>query len=369
MIIDKTRDKIQEDILNSLPRKPTGRLLLAPRVGKSRLAINLIKREQPKSILWVTPSAKLADEDILEEFTRWDAKEYLPKLTTVTYRSLHKIVGHFELIILDEEQHLTENNSVNLITKSLSYDYLITLTGTPTKHQNKKDLYFKLQLKVLYHIPLKEAVNMDLLADYSVRVVQVDLSAEKNIKAGNQKRPFLTSEIKQYQYLTGVIEKAKLEFDRTLKFKILTRMRFIHNSPSKLSVAKYLKQKLTGTKILFCSNIKQAETLSKHVYHSKTNDKALQSFLKGEIKELAMVNAGGVGFTYKNLDHLIITQIDSNKNGNTVQKACRTLLKQNNYKATIWIICLLGTQDEVWVKETLKAFNQEKITFTKLKLN
>ncbi len=60
-------------------------------------------------------------------------------------------------------------------------------------------------------------------------------------------------------------------------------------------------------------------------------------------------------------------QIDSDKNGLTTQKICRTLLGQKNYKANVWIICLAGTQDEVWLEEALKSFDKEKIEFINFK--
>lgn len=36
---------------------------------------------------------------------------------------------------------------------------------------------------------------------------------------------------------------------------------------------------------------------------------------------------------------------------------------QKGYKATIWIICLLGTQDEKWVKSALQNFDSTKIEY------
>ncbi len=38
-----------------------------------------------------------------------------------------------------------------------------------------------------------------------------------------------------------------------------------------------------------------------------------------------------------------------------------------NYKANVWIICLAGTQDEVWLEEALKSFDKEKIEFINFK--
>ena len=70
---NKEKAKLQKDIVESLDLKPHGRLLLAPRSGKTKLAIDIIKKNKPKSILWVTALAKLAEEDIPGEFDPWAA--------------------------------------------------------------------------------------------------------------------------------------------------------------------------------------------------------------------------------------------------------------------------------------------------------
>ena len=69
------KNRIQKEIVDSLDSNPRGRLILAPRTGKTKVGIDLIKREKPKSILWVTPSSKLADEDKQAEFHLWGAKK------------------------------------------------------------------------------------------------------------------------------------------------------------------------------------------------------------------------------------------------------------------------------------------------------
>lgn len=99
---NKEKSKIQKEIVDSLDMFPHGRLLLAPRVGKSKLAIDIIKKNNPDSILWVTPSAQLAEKDIPDEFDVWKATKFKKKLTTVTWMSLNKMKGHHTLIILDK---------------------------------------------------------------------------------------------------------------------------------------------------------------------------------------------------------------------------------------------------------------------------
>lgn len=97
------KDKVQKLILQEIGSNPHGLLLLAPRIGKTKIGIDIIKRDKPKKILWITPSTKLRDKDIPEEFATWKAKTYLKKATIVCWASLSSVKGHYDLIIMDEK--------------------------------------------------------------------------------------------------------------------------------------------------------------------------------------------------------------------------------------------------------------------------
>lgn len=364
---DKEKSALQKEIVDSLPLKPTGRLLLAPRVGKSRVVINIIKKNKPKSILWVTPSSQLATVDIPAEFVKWKATSYSKKLTTVTFASLNKIKGHYEFIIIDEEQKVTLNNFKNLLDKTLTYDYLISMTGTATKHDDKQDLYKKLGLKVLYDLNINTAVDIGMLANYEINVVEVEMLKDRNITAGSKEKPFLTTEEANYQYIHNQTNTAIFQKRKDMMFRILHRMRTVYNSPAKLKVAKHLISTLEGKKLVFCATIKQSEELCEHTYNSTTDDSNLLAFNEDKISTIGMVNSGGIGYTYKNIDHLILVQSDSDKNGEVCQKISRSLLQQKDYKATIWIICLMRTQDEKWVASALESFDKKRINYINFK--
>ena len=145
------------------------------------------------------------------------------------------------------------------------------------------------------------------------------------------------------------------------------RRNVIGNSPSKLGAAKYIFNSLEGRNIVFAVSMKQAEDLCDYVYHGKTDDIDLKKFVSGEVNNIAMVNKGGTGYTYTEIDNLLLTQIDSDVNGLTSQKIARTLLEQGDYEATVWITCLRKTQDEVWLASTLANFDEKKIEYINFK--
>jgi len=356
---------MQEEIIASLPSKPSGRLLLAPRFGKTKLMTDIIRREKPSSILWASPSAKLCEIDLPAEFVKWEVSEYLKSTTFVTYASLHKATGHYDMIVLDEEQCLTENNAINLISKNLSCNYMISMTGVPTEHSHKKELYMQLGLnRILYSVNINEAVEAGILSNYDITLVRVKLDERNNLLISKPQMCFWTSERRNYEYLSQAIETAKRDgtSNKGLMFRIFARMRFIGNSPSKLAAVKYyLGQEIKGKTLIFADNIKQAKTLCPYTFHSKTDDKCLKLFQEDKIERIAMVNSGGTGYTYKEIDNLVITQANSDKNGMVSQKISRTLLMQPDYKAHIWLFVLEETQDEKWVQLVLDRFDRSKV--------
>lgn len=363
MKIDKEREEILREILSVSPVNPHGRYKVTPRVGKTRLAIELIKRDKPKSILWVTPQKELAETEIPKEFITWKAKSYLKKLTTVTWKSLAKCTGSYDLIVLDEEQCITENNSTNLFDGTLDYRNIISMTGTQTKDESKVNIYDRLYLKPIYSMDIEDAVERNIVSDYTINVVKIPLPKEKTLPVTFKKDgpTVLTSEWDQYRYWNNRAETAIFNRLPTIKMLIGKRRRLIYESNIKTSVAKSLFSKLKGRKMAFSGTQKQAENISNNFYHNKVSNENLLKFIDEEIDELSLVNKGGVGVTYRNVQHLVLVQADSDNNGMTTQKIFRVLLKQEGVKPTIWVLCLEGTKDEVWVSKALESFDTNKI--------
>lgn len=359
---NKDKARLQKEILGLTDKYPHGRWLLSPRIGKTKLVIDLIKRDKPISILWVTPYTNLMG-DIEAEFITWKAKKYLKTLTISTYANLKNISGRYELVVLDEDQFLTEENSIPLISRSIVRRNIISMTGTPSTDFKKNVLYTKLGLSTLYKLPIGDAVNIGLLSDYKIRVVQIKMSRVKNIQTGNKLNRFKTSESAQMHYLTKQVETMKLERNKRLQQMILTRMHAVKNSPAKKEALTLMHKELLGRKIIFAPNIAIADELSKNTYHSKTKGDKFIAFKNGEINDLVMVNSGGIGATFEKLRYLVVGQADSDHNGNTSQKITRTLLSQGNYQARIYLLCLMNSPDVDWVESTLKRFDKNKITY------
>ena len=165
-----SRDLVQQEILDNIPNPAHGLLQLAPRVGKTKLGIDIIKREKPKKILWVTPNTKLKDEDIPAEFKQWKATTYLKKTDIICYASLSNHKGNYDKIILDEYQDLTLANVEPILKGRITYKTILGLSGTHPKHKDKQSIYDILKLKSLVKMSIDEAVENNLIAPYKIKI-------------------------------------------------------------------------------------------------------------------------------------------------------------------------------------------------------
>lgn len=362
----KTREDILKEILDGYKKGDSLLLDLSIRLGKTRIAIELIKVNKPKKVLWVTPNAKLRDIDVPSEFKKWKALNYLKKTQVICHASLSKITGHYDMVVIDEVQHLTHNNTANIYLKKLKYDTIIGLTGTIPKTREKQEILSDIGLIKTISISTAEAIDNKIVAPYKVYLVGVALdNINKNIKSGNARKTFYQTEKQKYTYLCDRIDKTRQLMGEVPKSYYLHRMRFIHNLPSKNRAAKEILSKLNGRTLVFSANIEQSNFLNIPTYNSKTSKENLEAFCREEIDVLGLVNSGGVGYTYQNCDNVLLIQADRNSLGISFQKLGRVLLYRPDYEAKMIILYAKDTVDEMWVKELISDLDANKIVWVK----
>lgn len=367
--MENKRDKIQKEILDSLQPFPHGLIKVAPRVGKTRIIVNLIKRDKLKKVLWVTQSTKLRDINIPEEFIKTGNEELLKNIDIVCWRSLYNVTGEYDTIIFDEYQHITLRSIDNFFNHSIEAKNIIGISGTHPKDKDKQKLLDFFELKTIYEMEIDDAVDQNLLANYNITVVKVPLSEEFNIEVKSKKSTYRTSERKLYERFDGNIKRLKkhneeqnrngtTDYVAIPKYLYYKRTAVLYELQSKIDAAKAISSKLKGRILAFTPRKKQAEQLFENFYHSDTSANSLQGFIDGKIDRLACVSSGGTGETYENVDHLIITQVNSDKNGDITQKICRSLLKQDNFEANVIVLVSEGTRDEEWLEGIRGVFEK-----------
>jgi hypothetical protein len=144
-----TRDELQAKCLE-YPKDANIALIWAPRVGKTRGAINCLDGE---SVLVVSNSELIRDD------WKISLKDYTGNWNSICYQSLKSVQGEWDTAILDEFDLLTENYYEHL--SELGIKRYIFLTGTPTFRSNQ--FMAKLAPKVI-----KSLVTMDMAISYGI---------------------------------------------------------------------------------------------------------------------------------------------------------------------------------------------------------
>jgi superfamily II DNA or RNA helicase len=336
-----------------------GILNLCPRFGKIRTTINILKKLKKPKILIAYP-----DNEIKKSWEA-DFKELKYDSSNVTYTthlSIKKYIDEEYDIIIIDEIHLLSENQIEACKDLFSNNACILgLTGTLSKY-TEITLNEELELYVVAHYSIDQAIQEGVIVDYQITVVKVPLDDIVLNDYKGKKR----SEKKQFDSYAWVID--KLERDRKpTMFLRLARMRIIQSSLAKTNATKALLARYKKERVLvFCGVTKIADSLGIPSYHSKSDEKELfQEFAAGEGNHMAVVKIGNTGVTYKPLDRVIINYFDSNGE-NLAQKINRCMAFEYNNpdkKAQIYIISSNEPVELKWLSKALEFFDKDKIKY------
>ena len=339
--------------------------------GKTYATLRLMKEHiQKYGEKWeiIVPTTRLIDE-WWSEIKKWKMLTIMKKHVEIyCYSSLHKFSAEVN-VVLDEVHKLSD----------MRYDYIedkvypqsksvIALSASVTDEVRQKLKVLGIHGLNTVVYSLDSAVSDDIVAPYKIDVIEFPLDdTTKNIPGGNKSNPFMTTEMAGYQFMDKQVRRAmSTKNDKFTKFKILERMRFIYNLPSKLTLAQKILDILPQDKkiLIFCGSIRQANAICNHRYHSETDDTDYQKFCKGEILRMSAVNSIAEGVNIPELDYILLLQVQSGK-VHLIQKIGRLLRKTSDPQKVGHVIILnaIGTQDNKWVVRALSSFDQSRITY------
>jgi len=282
-----TKNEVGEQALDSLENLE-GILDMAPRTGKTKIAIEAI-RHFPGKVL-VTYPYNVIGEVWREELQKWNG----PSLTLANQRNIPD--EEFDLIICDEIHSLSEAQ-INRLKGSK----ILGLTGSLSE-ETAKILKQKLGLDVKYTYTIDQAIIDGIISNYQITVFFLPLDTkEKYVEAGTKKKPFLTTERVNYEYLTKQFNRFKyLSWqDPTLANVKMSfagkRARGIYSYKSKLEAVKSFLRTLDERYMIFTVLNNIANELSEHRYHSKSEGDELDKFINGEFPSISVCNMVSMG--------------------------------------------------------------------------
>jgi superfamily II DNA or RNA helicase len=353
-----------------------GTVELATGIGKTKVAIDSIKYTlgiNSTAIVHIgVPTETLRDVDWPDEFRKWGQEDLLKKVKIFCHTTMPKVKSKTEevdLFVWDECHHATPK-SVSYFNNNKVYKVLglsATLPdGTRDEDDAAKKAIIDQYCPSIYKVTIEQAIELELIADFEVKVLKFNLDNVKITNYGTVEKPKLRTELEQYKYLSKQL--AKSMFNKKfagLKFTYMQQRRdFIVNSPSKFALAKTCLEKMLepGKRTLvFCGSIAQSfKLLGTNVYNSQSNSDALEAFQAGTIDTLGAVDALNEGKNLKDLDQLLIVQGTSVKR-TVVQRFGRALRLRPNHKALIVILVAKNTADEKWYHAATEDLDKSRI--------
>lgn len=343
-----------------------GILNLCPRFGKIYTTINILEKlKKDIKVLIAYPDVKIKDS-WEKDFETRGYKNL--NITYTTHLSLHKHTqARYDMLVIDEI-HLLSDAQMDVCKEVMKYTKeVLGLTGTLSSW-TESELDQRLNLSVIGHYPIEQAINEGVIVDYQITVLKVSLDNQVVQEVKGKAR----TEKKHYDATSWVIEKLDKEGKNTMMLR-LKRMRIIQNSIAKLALTRQLLQKYDKERILvFCGTTDMADNLGIASHHSKSADKeAFKKFAEGEGNHMAVVKIGNTGVTYKPLNKVILNYFDSNAE-NLAQKVNRCMAMEYSNpdkKADIYIISTDEPVEEKWLNKALEFFDKQKIRFVNVNRN
>lgn len=356
------RIKIQKEAsVAIIKNKFKGIIEVSPRVGKCKITIDslgVVKKEI--NVLIVAPKIEIF-KDWKKEIIKWKLN---PKVSVdyVWSNSLKKNKKTYHLIIADEIHDYNAKVLGQLRIRSNNGTRILGLTGT-LDSISEFNITNSLQITPIYTYSIDQAIKDKIIADYKIYCIGCELNnTDKYVIAGTEETPFLQTEKQAYDYWDNKYSKAVTQRKySSLNFLMGKRKEIIYNSKTKIKVSKKLIKNIDRC-LIFTGLQNVADQLGEASFHSKSEKINLVKFKNKVINKLAVVSMVSMGITIDDLKISIFNQLKSGENL-AVQQAMRTMNKDTNKKAKIYIVYLKNTRDEEWLKSALNGFNHEKIKY------
>lgn len=343
-MINKEKDKIQDNAVKLSESYPSLLLSFATGVGKSLAAIKIIERNSEENWYILCKETNHIG-NWLQEFVTHGKEYLLNKVKIFCYDSLHKYIGTEANLVLDEGHAITELRLKQI--KQIKTKKVVILSATV--EEDKKYLLQQITgtLKE-YHISITDAINKGLLPAPKVFIVDVYLD---------------TLERETYRKLENSVEYFKGKYMQTredgYQYKwlntALKRKQFLSNC--KTDKAREILKHLSNKRLVcFTGSIQQCIDLGgKNVVHSKNKDKAeiIKRFNIENIDKLFAVNMLREAMNLTNIQAGIIVQLD-NKKLSFIQMLGRV------FRADLpecYVLVVKDTQDEVYLETVLEGFD------------
>lgn len=354
------REELQEEFSEKyINGRRKGIYLISMRFGKTRLGIKIMQKLNVKNVLILYPdnTIKKSWEDEFEKCN------YKPEnVLFSTFMSMHKHIGEYDLVIIDEVHRLSSANRIEAYSLYKLNDNVLGLTGT-IDNVTKYELKNECALEILEQYTTDEAIEDNLVKDFEIHVITYALDNNKKYIKKTKHKQWTTTEYSEITALSRKIERIR-NTGGDATFDVFNRMRMINKTGSLMTKTKELIKTLDNQRIIVFGASKEfIDGLGIPTYHGSNIKKDhLNKFIDGEINQLGLLKMANLGVTFPKVDAVIITNIDSNSE-NLMQKLGRSLLLDTEQAAKIYIITSNQEFQLNWVRKATGQIDKNRITY------
>lgn len=336
-----TREERQQEAVESYFDR--GLIRAAPRFGKIKVAIEILRKYQPEKILICYPRVDIK-EGWLSDFKKWGFNQ---EVHFQTFTSIEKeLEKRWDFVVIDEI-HEASPNQLGKIGK-LQATEMLALSGTCTNKTLREVAEFT-GIVTCYDYPISKAVEEGILCDYRIILHEVPLEASAKTR---------------FTRLEWVKAQEKAKNRPTFLFD-LKQINIIQKSLSKLVKTKKLIEQFNDERLLiFCGLTEIADKLGVPVYHSKKKEEdVFKNFCTGGGRHMATIKMAQAGITVLPIHKGIINYTSGNPE-DTAQKICRFLgyeYDTPDKKAEIHMIVTKEKFERDRIDTALMFFDEKKI--------
>lgn len=355
-------------------------------VGKTKLALEKVKQlYSPEAKILIVIPRNVLIQNWKDEFKKWGYGDMLGNVTFVTYVSLPKMAGHWDIVVFDEAHHLSERCQQALSSFHISHCIFLSAT---LKKEHKFFIARQWSKDVEYvRVTTQEAIKSDVLPDPKIILIPLELdklqancyyyprkiskSFNGAVKTIAYKDRWLYKRSRapyrilctQQQYYTEI--SALIDWYKRKNYNPVMKNLWLHKcgerlqwlSTIKLHYTQQIIHNLHTRFVVFCNTIEESEKLKMPAVNSKIGSDNLSLFNEGKIDNIVAVNCLNEGINLTNCQAGIFNAINASEIMQ-IQKVGR-LLRHNN--PFLIIPYYRNTREEEIVKKWIEGYNENLI--------
>lgn len=386
------RERIQEEAYSAWKENGhRGTIEAITGIGKTFIALRAIADlPEDSNILFLAETTarwKDLNDDIAKYRSLYGIDLSNRNITQMCYQSAYKERGMVhDLVICDEihdslspeyAKYYVYNCSVRIMGLSATIeDGELLILG-----RNMSKISFLSEFApICYSYGLQNGQSDGTTRQLKIHVIEHALDSNtRNISAGTLSKPFMTTEVKSYEYWDKKFKQSMyMDPDRReylMRHSVRKRAELLYTLPSKVKMVKELLGSINGKTLIFGNHLDTLSEITPNVIRSPKpgeskaerelmNTNIRNQFDNDEINVIASFKMLKQGANLKGVDNLVIMSYFG-KERDMIQR-CGRLRLNGETIGNVYIPVTVGTQEVKWFEEMTRAL--EGIEFVTIPL-